>query len=262
MITVDRIGVAYVKATRWLEKSTIEVTPIGLKFDRDFALVEEDGELVNQRNHSQFIPLTFNYDEAADRLVLHMPDGEVTEGPAAGVGRRHDISFFGPRTVPMQEVSGPWSERLSDFAGRPVRLFRCSTTGQGIDVLPITCLTTGSVRRLSRELSTEVDPGRFRAGFVFENGVEHEEDGWDGRLLHVGDVVLRVRTPVPRCVVTGFDARTGARGLNVLQGLNDYRKKGGLPPEYPMRLSIPTFASYAEVVRPGVVNVGDPVSLA
>jgi hypothetical protein len=32
MITVARIGVAYVKATRWLEKTRIEVTPSGLKF--------------------------------------------------------------------------------------------------------------------------------------------------------------------------------------------------------------------------------------
>jgi uncharacterized protein YcbX len=233
-----------------------------LKFDRDFCLVEEDGTPVNQRNHSQFIPLQFDYDEPTDRLSLQMPDGEVLAGPAAGHGRQRDVILFGPRTVPMQEVAGPWHDCLSAFAGRPIRLVRCVETGQGVDVLPITFLTTGSIRRLSRELATDVDAARFRAGFVLENVVEHEEDGWDGKLLHVGEVVLRVRTPVPRCVITGFDPRTGERGLNVLQGLAKYRDKGGLPPEFAVKLSIPTFASYAEVVEAGTVNVGDPVALA
>lgn len=261
MIKVARIGVVFVKATRLLDKKKTAVTRSGLGWDRDFCLIEEDGQSVNQANHSQFIPLMFDYAEATDRLILHMPNGEVIEGPAAGSGRSHELLAIGQRIVPLREVEGPWKDRLSAFAGRPIRLFRCERTGGGVDVLPITFLTTGSIRRLSHELSAEVDPARFRAGFVFDNLVEHEEDGWDGKLLRVGEVVLRVRSPVPRCLITGFDARTGARDLNVMQGLLRYREKGDLPPEFKMNIALPTFATYAEVVTPGVAHVGDPVLL-
>ncbi len=262
IITVAQIGVAFVKATQLLEKTTIPVTPAGLRWDRDFCLLEENGQAVSPANHSQFIPLRFDYDEASDRLILSMPDGEVIEGAAAGSGRPCELAVFGGRTVPLREVEGPWAERLSAFAGRPIGLFRCEKAGGGIDILPITFVTTGSIRRLSRELATDVDPARFRAGFVFDNLVEHEEDAWNGKLLRVGEVLLRVRSPVPRCLITGFDARTGERGLNVMQGLVRYREKGGLPPEFKVDLSLPTFASYAEVVTPGTVKVGDPVALA
>ena len=79
IITVAQIGVAFVKATQLLEKTTIPVTPAGLRWDRDFCLLEENGQAVSPANHSQFIPLRFDYDEASDRLILSMPDGEVID---------------------------------------------------------------------------------------------------------------------------------------------------------------------------------------
>ena len=89
------------------------------------------------------------------------------------------------------------ADALTRFAGRPRRLARCVATGAAIDVLPITLITTGSLRRLAREVGAPVDASRFRAGLVHDNGVEHEEDRWDGRCLRVGTAILKVRTPVP-----------------------------------------------------------------
>jgi uncharacterized protein YcbX len=79
----------------------------------------------------------------------------------------------------------------------------------------------------------------------------HEEDSWAGREVRVGEVLLRVGTPVPRCVVTTLDPATGRRDFPTLRVIRDYR---GLNAERELE-----FGVYAEVVEPGEARVGDPV---
>ncbi len=102
--------------------------------------------------------------------------------------------------------------------------------------------------RLAREVGAPVDAARFRAGFVFDNGVEHEEDGWDGRLIKVGTATLKVRTAVPRCGITGFNPASGVRDQEVMRGLVKYREKTALPDGLLPGYATPGFATYAEVV--------------
>ena len=52
---------------------------------------------------------------------------------------------------------------------------------------------------------------------------EHEEDTWDGRRLRVGEAVLRVGGPVPRCAVTTRDPDSGERDLDTLRLIKGYR---------------------------------------
>ena len=128
-------------------------------------------------------------------------------------------------------------------------------------MLPVTFLTTGSLRRLAREVGAPVDAARFRAGFVLDNQVEHEEDSWDGRRFRLGTALLAVRTAVPRCGITGFNPSTGLRDQDVMKGLIRYREKASLPDGMLPGFATPGFATYAEVIEPGTVSVGDRVEL-
>lgn len=261
MVSVAAIGLTYVKSTRFLQLQTADLASTGLRHDRDFALVEADGSFISTERHGEFFPLSFAYDVATDGLRLTLPDGREIEGPAAATGPvwRHD--HFGVRTFDVAEVEGPWTGALSDFAGRPVRLARCLHTGMGLDILPITFVGTASILRLEREIGAAVDPARFRPGFVLDTEVEHEEDGWDGRLLRVGAAVLRVRTPVPRCSIPGLDPAKGVRNLDIMKALIRYRDRAAYPDGLLQGYETPGFATYAEVVEPGAVSVGDPVEL-
>jgi len=261
MITVAQIGQVYVKATQFLHPERVEVLPSGIRYDREFALLEEDGKFVSSDKHGDFFPLRFSFDADKDELNLTLPDGHTVRGPAAGSGRRWATNHAGLRDIEMAEVEGPWSEVISEFAARPMHLARCVLTNGAVDVLPITFVTTGSLQRLSREVGAGVDAARFRAGFVFDNSVEHEEDDWDGRLLRVGTVTLKVRTAVPRCGITGFNPMSGVRDQEVMKGLVRYRDKASLPDGLLPGFSTPGFATYAEVVTPGVVELGDSVEL-
>ncbi|MEM7542439.1 MAG: MOSC domain-containing protein [Pseudomonadota bacterium] len=259
---VSELGQVIVKATQFLKPEAIHIDSDGIRHDRAFAMVEDDNTFVNSDQHRFFMPLKFTFDAHADTLTLSMPDGTEITGSASASDTKLDIDHFGIRMIETAEVDGPWRKVLSDFAQRPIRLVRCLSSGRAIDVLPVTFLTTGSLRRLERELGEAVDPSRFRAGFVIDNEVEHEEDGWDGRELRVGDALLRVRTGVPRCQITGFNPSSGDRDQEVMKSLIRYRDKVHLPDGMMPDYETPGFAVFAEVLQPGEVKVGDPVVLA
>jgi len=261
VMTVNRIGRVFVKATQFLHPTAVDVDTDGIRHDRAFALVEADDKFVPSDRHGDFFALRFDYDDAAQTLALQLPDGRTIEGPAQADGRAWAVDHFGLRNIDVREVEGPWEAALSAHAGRPVRLVRCMTHGAAIDVFAVTFVTTGSLRRIAREFGAEVDPARFRAGFVIDNGDEHAEDAWADRHLRLGEALLKVRTAVPRCGITGLNPTSGARDQDVMRTLIKYRPKAALPDGLLPGYATPGFATYAEVVEPGRVALGDRVEL-
>lgn len=259
MITVVQLGQVYVKATQFLHPNTVYVDKSGIRYDREFALVEDDGKFISADSHGSFFPLKFMFDGAQDTLQLDLPDGRTVVGPAQGSGRTWAINHAGLRDIELAMVEGPWTETLSAYAGRPIHLARCAKTSGAIDVLPVTLITTGALRRLAREVGAPVDAARFRAGFVLDNGIEHEEDAWVGRRIRIGSVTLKVRTAVPRCGITGFNPTSGVRDQEVMKGLIRYRDKSALPDGKLPGFATPGFAAYAEVLEPGTARIGDAV---
>lgn len=261
MITVAQLGQVFVKATQFLHPQRVQIGATGIRFDREFALVEADDRLVGSDQHRSFLPLKFIFDAEADTLHLSYGDGRILPGSAQATGRAWGIDHAGLRTIDVVEVGGPWRDALTAFAGRPIGLVRCVSQGAAIDVLPITLLTTASLQRLAREVGGPVDAARFRAGLVLANHIEHEEDTWDGRHLRIGSAVLRVRSSVPRCAITGFNPTSGERDQELMKGLLRYRHKANLPDGLLPDYATPGFASYAEVIEVGEISVGDGVEV-
>jgi len=261
MITVHQLGLAYVKATRFLNPQRVAIDAGGIRHDRLFALVEADGKFINSDSHAGSIPLQFDYAAAAERFTLQLPDGRELEGPAHADGAAWTIDHYGLRQIEVQEVGGPWTAALTEYAGRPLRLVRCLSRGGAIDVFPVTFTTTGSLRQLASEVGAAVDATRFRAGLVLDHPEPYAEDAWDGRQLRVGTALLRVRTAVPRCGVIGLNPASGVRDQDVMRSLIRTRPKTGLPDGLLPGYATPGFATYAEVLAPGEVAVGDAVEL-
>jgi hypothetical protein len=196
-----------------------------------------------------------------ERFTLHLPDGRQLEGPALADGATWAIDHYGLRQIEVQEVGGPWAAALTEYAGRPLRLVRCLSSGGAIDVFPLTFTTTGSLRQLAREVGAAVDATRFRAGMVLDYPEPYAEDAWDGRHLRIGTVLLRVRTAVPRCGVIGLNPASGVRDQDVMRSLILTRPKTGLPDGLLPGYATPGFATYAEVLEPGEVAVGAALPL-
>jgi uncharacterized protein YcbX len=151
----------------------------------------------------------------------------------------------------VQALDGPWREALSTLHGSPVRIVRPDGPGQ-LQLTPVTLVSRASLERLGREAGGDaVDGRRFRMLFDLDGCGPHEEDGWDGRRVRIGEAVVRVAGPVERCAVTTRNPETGEVDLDTLGLIRGYREpRDGV--------TIP-FGVYARVETPGLVRGGDPV---
>jgi hypothetical protein len=82
-------------------------------------------------------------------------------------------------------------------------------------------------------------------------GEAHEEDGWVGGRVALGETVLRISAPVPRCAITTQDPATGERDLDTLRAIRTYR---GLVDGKDL-----LFGVWGEVERAGTIRIGDEV---
>jgi hypothetical protein len=231
-----------------------ELTEAGITGDREFFLVDENDRLVNAKGLGAIQQIVPRYDRDADTLTLEFPDG-TTVAHQVGFDGAIGANFWG-ETVDVRVVDGPWSEAISDFAGKQLRLVRGS--GPGPDRMrsgAASLLGTGSLRALARILDVdEVDGRRFRMNFGIEDLGEHEEDTWLGRRVRLGEAIVVPQGHVGRCAVTTQNPDTGAPDLDTLKALAAYR--GVIEATEPL-----PFGVYAAVAQAGRVRVGDPVEL-
>jgi len=232
-----------------------ELTEAGVAGDREFFLVDENDRLVNSKGLGVLQQIVPSYDADAETLTLAFPDGaEVSQR----VGFDGSLSAgFWSRSVDVRVVDGPWSEAISELAGRNLRLVRAD--GPAPDRLrsgAATLLGTASLGAMARTLGVDVVDGRrFRMNFGIDGLREHEEDEWLGRRVRLGEAVVIPLGNVGRCAVTTQNPDTGAPDLDTLKALAAYRAEAQTTEPLP-------FGVHASVVSPGRVRLGDVVEPA
>jgi MOSC domain-containing protein len=250
---VARIAVAPVKALHVSETDEVALEFTGVAGDRRFWLVDAEGRLVNDKRHPQLLRVRAGWDEATRVLELAFPDGRRVEG-VVEPGEPVDATLYGQLHA-SRAVPGPWQDALSGYAGEPLTLLwsERGAVDRGVGGGAVTIISRGSLERLRREagVSEAVDGRRFRMLFEIEGVGEHEEDGWIGQRVAIGDAVVAPVGDVGRCVVTTKNPDTGETDLDTLKTLAGYRREGRTEP-------LP-FGVHAAVVEPGRVRVGDPV---
>jgi uncharacterized protein YcbX len=250
--TLARISTTPVKSLLLHHPEEVELGSLGLARDRRFYLVRENGRLLAGLHHGPLALVRADWDPGADRLTMTFPDGSVVDGEVELV--EPVLTDFWGHRVEGRAVAGPWAEALSDYAGRPARLVKADVPAGAVDVEPLTLVSSESVEELARHAGLEgLDARRFRMLLEIEGCEPHEEDTWRGRRARLGEAVIEIGGPVPRCATTTRDPATGKRDLDTLREIAAYRgKRDGKKID---------FGVYAQVVRPGRVRVGDPVEL-
>jgi len=246
------ISVSPVKGLALGQLEECELTEAGVAGDRRFFLVDEDNRLVNSKGLGMLQQIVPSYDEETELLTLAFPDGRALSHHVSVDGAL-DARFWSV-SVPARVVEGPWSEALSDFTGRELRLVRADTPATDRRRSgAATLLGTGSLRAMARLLGVQdVDGRRFRMNFGVDGLAEHEEDEWLGRRVRIGQAVVVPQGNVGRCAVTTQNPETGAPDLDTLKALAAYRQDLQTTEPLP-------FGVYAAVAEPGRLRVGDPV---
>ena len=254
MPTVSWLSVEPVKGLALARREELTLESFGALENRRFHLLDGRGRFVNglTRLERSLFPVVPRWDPEADTLSLTFPDGSVVDG---GVELGEAVStWFYNRDEPGRIVQGPWSEALSDYAGRELRLVRTDAPGRAVDRLDgsVSIVSDESVDELARQAGVgSADARRFRMLVGAQGGEPHVEDTWIGREVRVGEAVVRVHEQVARCAITTKNPDTGARDLDTLRVIRAYRGTRG-----EKHLD---FGVYGEVVTPGRVRVGEPI---
>lgn len=143
-------------------------------------------------------------------------------------------------------------EPLPDLSQFPPEIIEYeSPPGTYHDVHPLLLITTSALRSLRDALpESAVDIRRFRPSLVVDTGDApgHPEFAWVGRRVRVGDAVLAIPGPCPRCVMVTreIDAAAPQDRTILRHVVRDLDQNVGV---------------YATVETPATIRPGDPVAL-
>ena len=277
-----------VKSMRGEAPRVAEVQTSGLAGDRAHALLDcETGKLASAKDPrlwAGLLGLQVAYvDKAAAGapLVLERPGGARIRSDEPGVndwlsetiGRRvqlvattapppkaayddvwPDVEGLAPQTFIDATKTGV-TESGQAVSTLPVGLL---APGTFQDLAPITLLTMSSLRTAEEQHpASRWDPHRFRSNLLVEtDGEGFVENAWVGRRLALGDVVLEVIGPTPRCVMTTLAQPGLPNDPEILRTIARHNRidfKGGG--------RFACLGVYASVVQAGRVAVGDRIEL-
>lgn len=255
MITVAGLALTPVKGTRVRGVDSLRLGRHGVRENRRFFLIDEQDAMVNATHLGMLNQLVSDYSDANRRLSITFPDGRVVEGEVHW-GEEVTAGFYG-QPLPARAVAGEFSEAISEHAGQSLRLVEAGEDGavdRGAGGA-ISLISRASVERLAAQAGREsVDSRRFRMLIEVEGVGAHEEDRWVGHMFRIGEVALRARGHVGRCVITNRHPESGEIDLQTLKILGTYRRS--VDTTEPVAIGI-----YGEVLRPGSIRVGDAVAL-
>jgi hypothetical protein len=258
-----------VKGCHRLEHDAAQVEPWGLAGDRRWMMVDAEGVGITQRDEPRLTRLAARPRPGGLELSAPGLPTLVVEEPADGPKEFVRI-FRHKAAVPTRVAESEWS---SAFLGREARLvWQADPTGRVIDAhardadrvsladgYPVLLAGEGSLAAVNDWLveagEEPVPMTRFRPNLVVSGAPAWAEDGWLGRRLRIGEVVLRVATACARCVVTTIDQETGEKGREPLRVLGRGRRFGG---------AILFAVNLVPDTSPGVtgtIRLGDPVTV-
>jgi uncharacterized protein len=249
---VSALSIAPVKGLGLVHRDEVYLGPDGVADNRRFCLIDENGRRYGALRDPRLVVVGVSWEPERSWLELRFPDGAVAAGVVERAGEvttdLHDRRLHG-RLVP-----GPWSEALSEFAGRPLRMLEADAPTRSIDRArgPVTIVSEESLEELALQADVPgVDGRRFRMLVHVRGCRPHEEDEWLGREVRVGAARVRPLEQVARCAITTTAPETGRRDLDTLRTIAAYR---GL-----RNGSHADFGIFGEILEPGQVRVGDPV---
>ena len=243
--------------------------PVG---DRAWGCVAADGRIVSAKNPRRWgrllevVAVADETDVGGGRVMVTVPGGSPVE---AGTSRADDVlsAWLGePVTLSRVVPDGAGLERWwpSEEGMVPewatARAGEVQTTevagaqpgGRFVDFSAVHVVTSGQLGELADE-GVDADVRRFRPNLVLDIDVAPGP----GSLIDVGDGLrLKVSVPTPRCAIPGAAQPGLARSPEVLRAIGRRRVDiAGYG-----RAAV--FGVYADVLRPGTVNVGDSVTVS
>jgi uncharacterized protein YcbX len=226
-----------IKSARGHRLETAVMDDFGLRGDRRWMLIDEDGQFLSQRRVPQMALL--DVEPTPDGLRLTM-DGEMIEVATPGAEAERVSATVWEHSLLAPLAAATANHWLSDRFAQALRLVYCprdsqrpvdpdyAPPGQRVafsDGFPLLIVSQASLDDLNARLPTPVPMDRFRPNLVISGADAYAEDNWTE--LCVGDVRLSLVKPCSRCAVPGIDQQSAGRDPHINRVLAGYRRRDG-----------------------------------
>lgn len=240
-----------VKSMQGARVDSIAVDATGAAGDREWGVVDPEARRVlSAKRWPDLLLASAARDDATGAVVVTLPDGSeheagdpaTDEALSAWLDRTVVLARGGDDALPFEMHADPTDDTSEVFAwpGPP---------GRWVDLAQAHLLTTASLRAAAARHPDGVwDVRRFRPLALLDvEGDGFVEDGWIGAEVRLGGVSIEPFMPTVRCSMT-TRAQPGLR--------RDTAVAATLKHHHGLNLGV-----YGNVTGPGVVAVGDPVSV-
>lgn len=245
----------------------------GIEGDRRFAFRDlDDGRIASAKQPRPWralLDLTASSTAAAERgTVVTATDGRrwdlddpaLCEAITAATGRAVEVVEASAGVLGSYRSTWPAVDGISLVGAREFNMALSTEAVRFVDVAGLHLITTATLDQLARTGATgAVDARRFRPNLVFATGPGHTgfvEDTWVGAELRIGATArIRITTPTPRCVMTTLAQPALEHDAGVLRAAATNRRV------FHELGTLACAGTYAEVITPGPIRVGDEVSL-
>ena len=250
----------------------------GLVGDRSYAL--HDGRSIcSAKKYAQLMNYSVQYDSEPDGInippvtleigntAVNSEDSNLNELLTREIGTKVTLDKLRPddnleyyrrskEQQPIEEIRNVLGleegEAFPDFSEFPDSSFEFSTPpGTFFDAYPLLILTTNSLNRLQQlTKGTVIDERRFRPNLLIdadELEVSFIEELWRDQFLEIGDTIIKLTLPCPRCVMTTIAFQDLKKAPQIMRTLvQENHHKLGI---------------YGEVIKPGKIQIGDQAHL-
>ncbi|MFE7275247.1 MOSC domain-containing protein [Streptomyces sp. NPDC057623] len=265
------IHVHPVKALRGTAPREAVVEPWGLAGDRRWALIDDGGKVVTQRQQPR-LALAAAELLPGGGIRLSAPGMEPLAVPVPTASATVPMQIFRDKVEAVLAGDDAAHAWCSAFLGMDARLVHMDDPGTRrpvdpeyalpgetvsfADGYPLLVTTTASLDALNSLIARGDHAGegplpmnRFRPNVVVSGTSAWAEDDWSR--VAIGEVTFRVPKKCGRCVVTTTDQATAERGREPLHTLGRHRRLDG-------KL---VFGQNMVPLSHGTIRVGDPVTI-
>jgi uncharacterized protein YcbX len=222
-------SLAGISVNRW------SVVKTGLKYDRQWMIVDDSGQFLSQRKLARLALIKTSLTD--NELILSAPAMQDLEVPLeASGGETLPVTIWHDRCY-ARSASSEADQWLSRFLQLDCRLVYqpegeirrvdpaySNATDQVAysDGFPFLLVSENSLNSLNEAMHSALPMSRFRPNLVVSGCAAFAEDTW--REIGIGSIGFRLPKPCSRCVVPTINQETAETGKEPLITLNRMRK--------------------------------------
>ncbi len=237
-IILTQLNVYPIKSCGGISLQTAQLEERGLKHDRRWMIVDEDGMFMTQRDYPRMALIRVRV--MSDHLAVVAPNTKELRVPFHLINHTEESVVVWGDTVTAVNVSSEAADWFSEFLGISCRLVfmpdhllrpveKTYTSLDSIvgfsDAYPFLMISEASLENLNSRMEHRLPMNRFRPNLVVAGCEPFAEDQW--RLIRIGSIEFHVVKPCERCAITTVDQATGIRGKEPLRTLSQFRERNG-----------------------------------